>query len=77
MVGPRYIITGSMMTEFERKVGVWQFGQIGRLLGSRERQYVRGEMIRDEGGFALLTQTERERGRGLEVGAKTGRNCES
>ena len=24
------------MTEFERKVAVWQFGQIGRLLGSRE-----------------------------------------
>ena len=36
------------MTEFERKVGVWQFGQIGRLLGSRERQYVRREMIREK-----------------------------
>ena len=31
------------MTEFGRKVGVWQFGQIGRLLGGSR------ETIRQEG----------------------------
>ena len=63
----RFIITGSMMTESERKVVVWQFGQIVDCWG-HERQSVRWEMIRGAVGeeaecqtFALLTQPETKR----------------
>ena len=55
-----------MMTEFERKVAVWQFGQIGRLLGSRETIRQGGNDPvqgggRDEGvlqTFALLRERD-------------------
>ena len=56
-----------MMTESERKVVVWQFGQIVDCWG-HQRQSVRWEMIRRELGeeeecqtCALLTQPEMKR----------------
>ena len=50
------------MTESERKVVVWQFGQIVDCWG-HQRQSVRWEMIRGrwEKTFALLTQPETKR----------------